>query len=129
MRKFKLRIKLKRATSKYGKKQLCLICLTLSFLLSAPSAANDFPTSARAEYVFACMSTNGQSREMLDKCSCSVDTIAGLMSYEEYVDAETAVRMRLMSGERTAIFRDVEWVNKAVEKLRAAQAEAEINCF
>ena len=129
MRKFKLRIKLKKATNKYGTKHLCLICLTFSFLLSAPSAANDFPTSARAEYVFACMSTNGQSREMLDKCSCSVDTIAGLMSYEEYIDAETTARMRLMSGERTAIFRDVEWVNKAIEKLRMAQAEAEIQCF
>ena len=125
MRKFKLG----KATKEYGKKRLFVICLISSFLISDQSIANDFPTSTRAEYVFACMSTNGQSREMLDKCSCSVDTIAEIMSYEEYVDAETAVRMRQMSGERTAIFRDVEWVNKAVEKLRTAQAEAEIRCF
>ena len=103
--------------------------LIFGFLVTEQAVANDFPTSARAEYVFACMSTNGQSREMLDKCSCSVDAIAELMTYEEYVDAETAVRMRLMSGERTAMFRDVEWVNKKVEKLRTAQAEAEIRCF
>ena len=121
--------KLGKAIKGYSKKQLFVFCLALSFFIIGQSIANDFPTNARAEYVFACMSTNGQSREMLDKCSCSVDTIAKLMSYEEYVDAETAVRMRQMSGERTAIFRDVEWVNKVVEKLRAAQAEAEIHCF
>ena len=28
---------------------------------------NDYPTSARADYVFACMQTNGQTREALDK--------------------------------------------------------------
>ena len=111
------------------KKRLLIVCIVASFLISTQAIANDFPTNARAEYVFACMSTNGQSQAMLDKCSCSVDTIATMMSYEEYVDAETASRMRLLSGERTAIFRDVEWVNKSVEKLRAAQAEAEIQCF
>ena len=95
----------------------------------SPVFANDFPTRARAEYVFACMSSNGESEIMITRCSCAVDTIAELMSYDEYVDAETAIRMRLVPGERTAIFRDVEWVRKSVEKLKEAQAEAEIRCF
>ena len=42
-------------------------------------AANDYPTSARAEYVFACMKTNGDTREALDQCSCSIDVIASLL--------------------------------------------------
>ena len=33
------------------------------------AAANDYPTSARADYVFACMKTNGDTREALDQCS------------------------------------------------------------
>ncbi len=101
--------------------------LLISFALSA--AANDFPTRARAEYVFACMSSNGESEIILVQCSCAVDVIAELLKYDEYVDAETTLRMRLLPGERMAIFRDVEWVRKSVEKLKAAQAEAEIRCF
>ncbi len=108
---------------------LTLISALLSAFLASPALANDFPTRARAEYVFACMSSNGESEVMLIQCSCAVDVIAELMSYDEYVDAETTVRMRLLSGDRTAMFRDVEWVRKSVEKLRAAQAEAEIRCF
>ncbi len=103
--------------------------LALTLAVSPLTATNDFPTRARAEYVFACMSSNGESELMLNKCACAVDTIAELMSYDEYVDAETVVRMRLMPGERTAMFRDVEWVRRSVEQLKAAQAEAEIRCF
>ena len=33
--------------------------------------ANDYPTAARGDYVFACMQTNGQDRITLEKCSCS----------------------------------------------------------
>jgi hypothetical protein len=53
---------------------------------SAP--ANDYPTSARAEYVFACMKTNGDTREALDQCSCSIDVIASLIPYDTYVVGE-----------------------------------------
>lgn len=108
---------------------LALISAALLVSFAPPAWANDFPTRARAEYVFACMSSNGESEVMLVQCSCALDTIAELMKYDEYVDAETTLRMRLLPGERTAMFRDVEWVRKSVEKLKAAQAEAEIRCF
>lgn len=108
-----------------------IVCVRVFLLMffCATAAANDFPTSARAEYVFACMSSNGQSQEMLGKCSCSIDAIAEFMSYDEYVQAETIVRMRRLPGERMAMFRDAEWVNKAFEKLQVAQVEAESRCF
>ena len=45
--------------------------LVLIAALTAPAAwaqaVNDYPTNARAEYVFTCMATNGENREMLDR--------------------------------------------------------------
>ena len=51
--------------------------------------ANDYPTYARADYVFACMQTNGQTRDALEKCSCSIDQIAAILPFAEYEQAET----------------------------------------
>ena len=81
--------------------------LALLFL-AVPVAAqdlNDYPTEARADYVFACMATNGGTREALRRCSCSIDTIAAILPYARYVEAETVLSMRLMAGERAALFR------------------------
>ena len=101
--------------------------------LMAPSlhaqAANDFPTSARADYVFGCMKANGESRDSLDRCSCSIDVIATILPYDAYVAAETVMAMRLSGGERSALFRDTQPAMNDVAELRRAQAEAEIICF
>ena len=103
------------------------LAVVLTLVVSA--AANDFPTKARAEYVFACMSANGQSMEVLGRCSCSIDVIAEQMKYDAYVDAETALRMRQLRGDRAAIYRSSELVRQLVDKLQAAQVEAEVRCF
>ena len=97
--------------------------------VDAESTVNDFPTKVRAEYVFACMSSNGESEMMLNRCSCSIDAIAEVMSYDEYVNAETILRMRQLSGERINVFRNAEWTNRVIDAYRKAQAEAEIRCF
>jgi len=48
-------------------------CLAPALLCAASgAAANDFPTSARAEFVFACMSTNGQHKSLI-----SISTLSG----------------------------------------------------
>ncbi|ETX14228.1 hypothetical protein OCH239_03935 [Roseivivax halodurans JCM 10272] len=111
------------------------ITLTLC-LLAAPAAAqdvaeryNDYPTEVRADYVFACMATNGQSRQVLAQCSCSIDRIASILPYEDYVQAETVLSMRQTGGERMAVFRSAASANTMVADLRRAQAEAEIVCF
>jgi len=93
------------------------------------TAANDYPTAVLADYVFGCMASNGQTQEMLQKCSCSIDVISSLVSYDEYVEAETVLRMILRPGESTSVFRDSAWTKSVVEDLRRAQAEAEIRCF
>jgi hypothetical protein len=94
-----------------------------------PPVLNDYPTAARAEYVFACMATNGQTQDALTRCSCSIDQIATILPYEDYVEAETVLRMRLIGGERGAMFRGTPVIREIAAELRRAQAEAEMICF
>ncbi len=97
-----------------------------------PAAAevdNDFPTAARADYVFGCMASNGQTQQMLRKCSCSIDVIASIMPYERYVQSETILRMRQVGGEKSTVFRDSPWMKAVIGDLKRAQAEAELACF
>jgi lysyl-tRNA synthetase class II len=90
---------------------------------------NDYPTAARADYVFGCMAANGQTRTALFQCSCSIDIIASILPYENYVEAETVLSMQQVGGERMAIFRTAAMARSLVSDLRRAQAEAEIRCF
>ena len=92
-------------------------------------AINDYPTNARAEYVFACMAANGQTRDMLDRCSCAIDRIAEVLPYDDYASAETVLRMRQTTGERSGMFRGMAALTETVATLRRAEAEAEILCF
>jgi hypothetical protein len=98
--------------------------------VAAESAAtNDYPTSARAEYVFACMKTNGDTREALDQCSCSIDVIASLLPYDAYVAAATVASMNQAAGQIGSMFRGTAIARDALARLRRAQAESEIRCF
>ena len=90
---------------------------------------NDYPTAARAEYVFACMAANGENQVVLQQCACSVDVIASILPYDKYVEAETVLSMQQVRGERTAMFRTSKVTQDLVAELRRAQAEAEISCF
>lgn len=92
-------------------------------------AVNDYPTNARAEYVFACMASNAQTRDMLDRCSCAIDRIAEILPYDDFVGAETVLRMRQTTGERSGMFRGMAEMTEVVAELRRAEAEAEIICF
>ena len=90
---------------------------------------NDYPTAARAEYVFACMKTNGDSRPALEKCSCSIDTIASLLPYQAYVEGETVASLNQAQGQIGGMFRGSTIAKDALAALRRAQAEAEVRCF
>jgi hypothetical protein len=96
-----------------------LAAALLAAVLAAPAQAeeNDYPTDARADYVFGCMAANGQTREALEKCSCSLDAMAAILPYDKYVQASTILSMRQGIGQRTTA------------DLRRAQAEAEIRCY
>jgi hypothetical protein len=90
---------------------------------------NDYPTSARADYVFGCMKANGETQDSLRRCSCSIDIIASLLPYERYVSAETVLSMVQVPGNLGGEFRSTDIARTAVEDLRRAQAEAEVRCF
>lgn len=90
---------------------------------------NDYPTSARADYVFACMKANGETQELLRKCSCSVDVIASIIPYDHYVTAETILSMSQVTGPVSSEFKSTELARLALQDFRRAQAEAEIRCF
>lgn len=94
------------------------------------SRFDDYPTSARADYVFACMSANGGTQEALRRCACSIDVIAAALPYDKYEAAEAVLRMRQMpgGGYLAGEFR-VQATNALVDVLREAQAEAEVRCF
>jgi hypothetical protein len=88
-----------------------------------------YPTEARAEYVFACMATNGNNEQALRDCSCAIDVIASVLPYAQYEQAETVLRMRRSAGGylgqefRTAVS------NNMVRDFEEAQAEADVRCF
>ena len=73
--------------------------------IAGSAAADDYPTSARAEYVFACMKTNGDTQEALDQCSCSIDVIASLLPYDAYVAAATVASLNQAGGQIGSMFR------------------------
>ena len=90
---------------------------------------NDYPTTVRADYVFGCMKANGETRQALERCSCSIDVIASILPYDRYVSAETVLSMAQVPGTLGSQFRSTEYAKVAVDDLRRAQAEAEVRCF
>ena len=90
---------------------------------------NDYPTAARADYIFACMKTNGETRRALEQCSCSIDVIASILPYDRYVAAETYLSLAQVPGRFGAMFQSPEQARAATNDLRRAQAEAEVRCF
>jgi hypothetical protein len=90
---------------------------------------NDYPTAARADYVFGCMKANGETQELLQKCSCSIDVIASIIPYDRYVTTETILSMSQVTGPVGSEFRSTEQAKQALQDFRRAQAEAEIRCF
>jgi len=102
--------------------------------VSAPAGAasptlNDYPTAVRAEYVFACMKTNGETRQALEQCSCSIDVIASLIPYDAYVAGETVASIAQDIGPVGRAFKASNLAKDDLVTLRRAQAEAEVRCF
>jgi len=102
--------------------------LALATVARAEST-NDYPTAARSEYVFGCMKANGETRQTIEQCSCSIDIIASLLPYDRYITAETVLSMAQVRGNLGTQFRSSEQAKGALDDLRRAQAEAEVRCF
>jgi hypothetical protein len=109
-----------------------LASVVLLHALATPASAadlNDYPTSARADYVFGCMKANGDTRQSLDQCSCSIDVIASILPYERYVAAETVASVTQQPGPVGRMMLATAQNRDALDELRRAQAEAQMRCF
>lgn len=96
---------------------------------SQHALANVYPTEVVADYVIGCMAANGSTQDTLRRCSCSIDTVASILPYDAYEKADTIIRMRGVGGANTEIFRTTTMLDKAVDRLRLAQIEADFRCF
>lgn len=109
--------------------------LVLITALAGPASAqssqllNDYPTIARADYIFGCMAANGQTRGVMEKCACSIDIVATILPYDKYVEAETILSVGRVGGEKVSVFNTSQTLQNIVADLRRAQVEAEFRCF
>jgi hypothetical protein len=74
------------------------------------------------------MQVNGQTREVLEKCSCSIDAIAELLPFSDYEAAETVMSVVQRGGENVSMLHGPIFQEK-IKKLKRAQIEAELRCF
>jgi hypothetical protein len=111
---------------------LTRVCWIAAALVAAPLAAraHDYPTSERVIYVEACMHDHpGGHYEMLNKCSCVLDTIAREVPFDDYVTMSTATNANSIGGERGSYIRDVESLQVQIRKFRQLQAAARKSCL
>jgi hypothetical protein len=106
-----------------------IFILVVSLASCPVLARDDYPTVAVVDYVYGCMKANGNTRDSLEKCSCSVDVIGTIIPYVDYESAETFKSLSLMTGERGSLFRQAAPAKNAAAMLKRAQAEAEVRCF
>jgi hypothetical protein len=110
--------------------QFCVLAAVLVTAVAARAEeVNDYPTVVRSEYVFGCLKANGETRQAIEQCSCSIDVIASLLPYERYITGETVLSMAQVTGNLGSQFRSTEQAATALNDLRRAQAEAEVRCF
>jgi hypothetical protein len=107
------------------------LALVAGIAAAAPARANNYPTAETADYVLGCMAANGNTRQALLKCSCSIDAIADVVPFAQYEKAETALSLQVGGGVggRVGLFKDPPDLKAAIEQLRQAQAEASLQCF
>jgi hypothetical protein len=89
---------------------------------------NDYPTSARVEFVQDCMARSGGRLEDLYKCSCVIDRIAQHLSYDDYVEAATYAHYSTLPGEGGGEFRDPPRAKERAKLYRALESDSYRAC-
>ncbi|WP_044042244.1 hypothetical protein [Caballeronia insecticola] len=113
-----------------------LACLSLISPLSfaatgagnaAPAKSHDYPTEGRVEYVLGCMDDNGHDFVNVYKCSCAIDKIAKVLTYDDFVEQSTFSKYATLGGEGGAEFR-VDRAKAQTKKFRDLQKDAYKAC-
>jgi hypothetical protein len=89
---------------------------------------NDYPTSARVEFVQDCMGRHGGKLEDLYKCSCVIDRLAEKLSYDDFVEASTFAHYSSLPGEGGGIFRDPDRAKERAKLYRSLESTAYKTC-
>lgn len=113
------------------KRLLSLMVLAGVMLPATAAQANDFPTLDRVLWVHECMREHpdGGHYEMVSKCSCALDRIAGQMGHEQYMAMKTSSDARSIGGERGGYIRANKQEQKVAREFGAIQKAAMKACF
>lgn len=90
---------------------------------AAPVKSHNYPTEGRVEYVLGCMDENGHDFVNVYKCSCAIDRIAKVLTYDDYVEQSTFSKYATLGGEGGAEFR-VDRAKAQTKKFRDLQKDA-----
>ena len=89
---------------------------------------HDYPTVARVEYVNQCILKNDSKLAALYQCSCALDKIAAVLTYDDFVEQSTYVKYATLPGEGGGIFRDPPDAKKLAKNFRDLEADAMKSC-
>lgn len=109
--------------------------LALAGVAWVPAIAQEpmqsYPTIDRVLFVQACVQERPERprTEMLYKCSCAIDAIAGELDYAAYVDASTAFNASQIAGPRGTEVRDSTLGRQWAERYREVRERAHRKCF
>lgn len=106
----------------------CVSLLPQARIAHGEDSGHDYPTSARVEYVLDCMAKNSDSTASLYQCSCAIDRIAPLLSYDEFVEASTFVKYARLPGEGGGIFRDSKTAKQQAQRYKDVEQKARKSC-
>jgi hypothetical protein len=108
-----------------------VMVLFASALSGRAGTSNDFPTIERVLFVESCAREHPDRprQEMLYKCSCALDAIAGELRYEEYVELSTAADAGQIAGERGAAVRDSSEGKNMGTRYKTVRSKAFSSCF
>jgi hypothetical protein len=132
---------LRRITSSSLIALIALITLAALGLAASPALARKqeprrdpkahvYPTADRVSYVLKCMRDHpGAQHEMVSKCSCTIDEIANVLTFDDYTNMSTAVNAITIGGERGGTMRDSEQVQAMAKRYRDVQTKAKKACF
>ncbi len=107
----------------------CTVPVAALLWASAATAtpANDYPTTARVEYVQECMYRGGHDADLY-KCSCVIDWLAERLTYDQFVEAATFARYSSLGGEGGGIFRDTPQARALAKQYRTLEADGYRHC-
>lgn len=106
---------------------LAALCGCIATAQGVPPA-NNYPTTARVEFVNDCIARNGGKLSQLYQCSCVIDDIANTLTYDEFVEVQTFSKYATLPGEGGGIFRDSDEAKAKAKRYREIEKNAYRAC-